>query len=542
MSNPSPSRFSLKSLVWFGFVICGALGFYVGLPIIGDGFARVQRATRIDSALNLIQARQAEAGVLTWLPDDPSPRALEPFRRDQISSEYLLAFDELTYAHASGDTTGLRSYFQGAALEDANLSMIAQKTNLASWDHHLRLRFYAPDGATLAFTDTYWAAQAIDRGLQMLDPRIEQRTMDVVFKLDDGNWRVHHWRVLQNQTLPETHKPIAGLAFLLSQVRGVNYVGRSHPFGQFWTNFDASEMRSSLRLARELKFNTIRIFIPFPTPDAVYTNLPEVLKAAAKNNLQVIVTLLDTYTRYQLEDLPGAFAAISRLIPILKQPAVLALDLKNEAERDAKSAGWDHIRFFLGFFAHWLRTQTGLPITAGLSDPDPDLSRKLDFTTVHHYAAPTALAPRLERAKSLGKPVLLEEFGFHSQLDKLPDPHSENDQARYYAAVLGVVKAQKSGFMVWNLHDFPKGAMPANREVERYLGVLRDDGTLKPAARVLQGAAAPALSIQDIVAKIIALSLRYILWLGFGMLILWLIWRRVTRQKTVKTEFDDANF
>ncbi len=530
-SNRSPSRFSLKSLVWFWLVILGALGFYVGLPIIGDGFARVQRATRIDSALNLIQARQAEPGVLSWLPDDPSPRALEPFRRDQISSEYLLAFDELTYAHASGDTTGLRSYFQGPALEDAKLSMNPQKTSLAGWDHHLRLRFYAPDGATVAFTDTYWSAQAIDLGLKLLDPRIERRTMDVVFKLDDGNWRVHHWRVLQSETLPETHKPIAGLAFLLSQVRGVNYVGRSHPFGQFWLNFDASEMRSSLRLARELKLNTIRIFIPFPTPDAVYTHLPEVLKAAAKNNLQVIVTLLDTYTQYRLEDLPRAFAAISRLVPILRQPAVLALDLKNEAERDAKSAGWDHIRLFLGFFAQWLRMQTGLPITAGLSDPDPDLSRSLDFTTVHHYGASTALTARLEKALKLGKPVLLEEFGFHSQLDKLPDPHSENDQARYYAAVLEVMSTKKSGFMVWNLHDFPKGAMPANREVERFLGVLRDDGTLKPAARVLQGAAAPAPSIQDIIAKIVSLSLRYILWLGFGALVVWLVWRRLGRKK-----------
>jgi hypothetical protein len=538
MSNQRPSRFSLKSLIWFGLLILGAFGFYFGLPIIGDGFARVQRATRIDSALNLIEARRAEAGVLTWLPDDPSPRQLEPFRRDQISSEYLLAFEELSYAHASGDITGLRSYFQGPALEDANLSMSAQKANLASWDHHLRLRFYSPDGATVAFTDTYWSAQALERGLQMLDPRIEQRTMDVVFKLDDGNWRVHHWRVLQSQTLPETHKPIAGLAFLLSQVRGVNYVGRSHPFGQFWTNFDANEMRSSLRLARELKFNTIRIFIPFPTPEEVYTHLPEVLKEATKNNLQVIVTLLDSYTHYQIEDLPKAFETISRLVPILRQSSVLALDLKNEAERDAKTAGWDHVRVFLGFFAQWLRAQTGLPITAGLSDPDPDLSRSFDFTTVHHYTAPTALAARLENALKLGKPVLLEEFGFHSQLDKLPDPHSENDQARYYAAVLEVAKAQKTGFMVWNLHDFPNGVMPAGREVERFLGVLRNDGTLKPAARVLQGATAPTQSLQDIFAKLVALSLRYILWLGVGMLGVWLVWRRFSRPKTVNSKLE----
>ena len=65
---------------------------------------------------------------------------------------------------------------------------------------------------------------------------------------------------------------------------------------------------------------------------------------------------------------------------------------------------------------------------------------------------------------------------------------------------------EKIGFMAWTLHDFPEGSMPDSRQVERHLGLVRSDGSLKPAARVLIGEAAPPATILDWLQKLSALK------------------------------------
>jgi Glycosyl hydrolase catalytic core len=139
----------------------------------------------------------------------------------------------------------------------------------------------------------------------------------------------------------------------------------------------------------------------------------------------------------------------------------------------------------LGFLATWLRAETGKPVTAGLSDPDAELSRSLDFVTVHHYGTAQALETRLTNAQITRKPVLLEEFGFHTWRSKFPDPHTESEQAEHYAKTLEITRRERIGFLAWTLHDFPQGSMPGARGVERHLGIARADGSLKPVAFVL---------------------------------------------------------
>jgi len=472
----------LKQLVWAATLLVLVGGALLVVPLLGNLYGRLERAQVQNSALNLVQARHAEPGALAWEPDDPGlPRDMEPYARDAVTDGYRRGYEELAYALYSGETQGLPSYFQQEALDDARLvTDHTQNVEFADWDHQLTLHFYAPDGGTVAFTDTYLYAQGRFTDGAPRFARVARRTVDVQMDLDDGNWRVHHWRILTDTANPAPPPPRPALPALLGGIHGVNYEARSAPFSLLWTRFDPQEVDGDFRAARTLGFDTVRIFVPYPLPKDAGTTLNALLDAAGRRGLRVIPTLLDGYTRYRLADLPGILEMYGTLRPALERPEVLAIDLKNEADRDAPTAGWDRLRFFLTVLAEQVRVRSSKPLTVGTVTPDRELSRALDFVTVHAYGPPGELEGLLSAAERQGRPVLLEEFGYHTLGTALPDPHTEADQARHYAQVLRTVRGRGEGWMAWTLYDLKTGAVPGGRAVERNLGVLRADGSAKP--------------------------------------------------------------
>ena len=487
---------------------------------------RFTRAAQAEQALASLKIKQTASGVWRWQQSQtPMPRRLESIRREEITNHYQSALNEIGYATQSSDPSGLRTYFEESALEDALLA--AGSVSLqANWGHDLRLRFYAPDGATVAFTDSAWVGFIWQDNFE-----IRYQVMDVVMRLSDGNWRIVHWRILQ-RSIPKLERNSLLSPNALSGLRGVNYVGRLHPFGAFWDNWNAEDVRSSFRLAKAIKLPVIRFFIPYPTPESVYVHLPEMLAIAKSLGIRLMPTLLDSYTDYRLEDLPNIHASIERLLPMLRDLSIFAIDLKNEAERDAPKASWRNIRGVLGYLAIWLQQKTKKPITAGLSDPDVILARSLDFVTVHHYGSLAQLETRLIAAKTTGKPVLLQEFGFHTQINKLPDPHTEAEQAEFFSKVLALCRQQGVGWMAWNLHDFTAGSMPNNRVVERFLGLVRANGSLKPSVSVLLGNPPETVSWFDRFLKLQALLSLW--WLGLIFVGLW-FGRDFIRLQVLKT-------
>lgn len=482
----------LKLLVWAGLLLLGSLLVMLGLRGLGELFRVAQRANTLEQALNLIEPRRADPGRLEWLPDDPTPRPLETFRRDEITSDYLLAHEELSHAHFTGETTGLRSYFQSGALEDALLMGQGPRGTAVDWKHRLKLHFYAPDGATVAFSDTYWYVLASDQ----YATRLAERTLEVVMQLDDGNWRIHHWRLLAERPLSARLLPVT-----TAGVRGVNYQPRSHPFDLFGPDYEPREVISDMHISHMLGLSTLRVFVPYPPPPGYRQRLEDFLNLAQAQQMKVIVTLLDSYTRYRFEDFPSIFVHLEELAPLLRHPAVWLIDIKNEPDRDYARADERLVVEFLRAWSRAVRYYSSKPITVGFIEPHPNLVPEVEVVSFHHYGTPAELLRRIEGLAKYQKPLLLEEFGFHTQRNKLPDPHTELEQAHYYQQVLKIARSHSLGWLAWTLYDFDRGTMPGGRAVEKHLGLLRADSTPKPVVQVLAGQPAPPLGWAERLGK-----------------------------------------
>lgn len=470
-----------------------ALALAIGAVRVASGlYEVVRRAGDVDAGLTLLDRRIDDTARLAWTEADPGPRSLERTTREWVAGDYLRALDEVTYALASGDGSGLRSYYQEASLDDARASVAARVASAAAvhtadWGHQLEATFYAPDGATVGFTDRYQYAWGRLGSTDLTAAQVGERVMQVVMTLDDGNWRIRHWRVLEDAPIlvDRVLDPVAPVGF--HDLRGVNYVGRSHPFGTFWDAFDAGEVAEDFERAAALGFDTVRVFVPFPAPTNIERTLPELLAAARRSGLAVVPTLFDGYTAYAIADLGAAARYLALLAPWLADASVRFVDVKNEADRDLASAGALRLRTFLGFVLAEVRRATGRPVLVGTSDPDPVLAAASDLVSLHHYGPVDALGPRIAAARRFGKPVVVEELGFHTLPTAIPDPHTEAEQSRYFATALAILREADVGWMAWTLGDLPAGAVPGGRRVERHLGLLRADGSMKPAARVLLG-------------------------------------------------------
>lgn len=495
----------VKWLLWIAAIPLSLALAVAAVMSIARLYDDVRQARDVDAGLTWVDRRGGDPERIGWGDADPGPRVLGRTTREWIADDYLRAFDEVAYALVSGDGSGLRTYFQGAALDDVSTS-VAQRVGSGrsietlDWAHRMDPSFYAPDGATVAFTDVHRYAWGRSDAGDLGDARIGERALQVVMTLDDGTWRVRHWRVVEDRSIVTERsepRPVPGV----EAMRGINYVARSAPFDALWPAFDATEVEADFATVAALGLDTVRFFVPFPAPDGLADHLPTLLDVADRHGLQVVPTLFDGYSAYSLADLPAVDRYLEDLAPLLADPAVRFVDVKNEADRDFDEAGVQRLRSFLGFVLSETARRSGAPVTVGTIEPDPVLAARSDLVSVHHYGDPGGLPARLATAARLGRPVVLEEFGFHTLPTSLPDPHDEGEQARYYAAVLDAAEAAGVGWMAWTLHDLPEGDVPGDRSVERHLGVVRADGSSKPAADVLTGVAPPPATLRDRLAK-----------------------------------------
>ncbi len=306
-------------------------------------------------------------------------------------------------------------------------------------------------------------------------------------------------------------------------VRGVNYYPRETPWGGMWTKTPDGVWARDMQLVASLGANAIRTFVQFGpkiekaglmnrdgslTP-AYLAKIETLLAAASTNKIRVIFCF-----EFDLEMLAAKNTAelwqrtLTDLVTLHRDDGrVLMWDLMNEPDDDTKwtEATRAYLKAAIPFVKQLdpnHRTTVGM---AYRTDRLAEVGLP-DVLQYHEYTPKALLIERglgrvsdvIASQRRVGSPreLLIGEFGMCTARDpqfgadpalsvKLADhPGTEDEQVRIYKTILEAAeKGQVAGVIPWCLFDYP-----IHNPNESHFGLVRSDGSLKPAAIVLREA------------------------------------------------------
>ncbi len=310
-------------------------------------------------------------------------------------------------------------------------------------------------------------------------------------------------------------------------IRGVNYYPALTPWSGFWTKTPPEVIAADMALTASLNANTIRTFLDFSqhthaagltmpdgqVADSYFAKVDLLLAAGWKHGIRVILC-------FSLEQATGAGQAgrsiWKRFMRGFAQRyaddgRVLMWDLSNEPDgREWTPAVEQYLREAMPF----IKTVDDRHLTTVGLAWRIDLLEKAglpDVLQYHEYAPKAELfangAERVGRTiatqrRSGGtRPVLIGEFGMSTARDPQhgagtawqdrlpPAPGTEADQAKLYEIVLQAAETQRAaGALAWCLHSYPTQEAGFLTPPESMFGLVRHDGSLKPAALVMRNA------------------------------------------------------
>lgn len=304
-------------------------------------------------------------------------------------------------------------------------------------------------------------------------------------------------------------------------VRGINYYPRETPWGGMWTKTPAEVWEKDLALAASLGANTVRTFVSLGaslesagllhadgSPTAAYlAKIDAFLAAARRNRIRAILCFdFDGRALSRADGEPRWRRALSAVVGAHKGDSrVLMWDLMNEPDDDAKW-GEGTRQYLVGAQALVRELGAEQPTTIGMTWRIDRIQQAVlpDVIQYHEYCPKRLLFERgsarvietlvKQGREGGGRPVLIGEFGLctsrepargadASLCSKLSEASgTEAEQARLYAIVLEAAeRGRVAGAVAWCLHDYP-----INNPNESHFGLVRSDGTLKPAAAVLR--------------------------------------------------------
>lgn len=523
------------------FMIAGLL--VVATATAGLGFTRgaaqviafFQRGADPAAALHIEPNTPIESATdLTWQPDDnPVSSTPNPLIRGQLEAVYLRAWREWNAAALRGDPTGLASVFSGPALSAAQATIQANYTRgwrvtRVATRHELQLTYLSADGLIAGLSDREAIVTQIirDESGQVLLDSTQRQGYTVVLMLEDGQWRIRHlqqtFATPFEPSLPETarcdtcvvatslnNRPLLAAYGMPLLVNGINYYPQQTPWDRFWSEYNPAIIDQDFDRIRALGLNTVRIFIPFeqfggPRVSRIMLDrLTDLLDRADLRGLYVIVTLFDFRTNYDPLLWPEADRHMQTLMQhYAGRPTILAWDLKNEPDLDYRHAGRPLVDAWLKHTLSMARIYApGQLITIGWSSPGAatTLATQVDLVSFHYYAPAEQFPEQYAALQSAvpDRPLLLGEFGLPTWNSPFfPNGHTEAEQARYYAAILSALRHTESvGSLAWTLYDFAQvpagvaGMWPWQTGPQREMGIVRLDGSPKPAAALLQSGA-----------------------------------------------------
>jgi hypothetical protein len=308
------------------------------------------------------------------------------------------------------------------------------------------------------------------------------------------------------------------------QLKGVNYYPRSRPWHEMWYRWDGPQVEQELRHARvHLEINTVRVLVPYEvsesgsrrgrvTPEMLGW-LREMVQIAGRLDMRVIVTLFDFYeefpaagTREWEENLTYVRTVVGNFIG---DDRIIAWDIHNEPDHYglwAKQGRSQEVLDWLGRMADELHrlapnhlVTVGMGYYQNLLLPGPDGRRVIDYSdliSLHNYNAADTTRQIDELRSASGKPVLLGEFGWPSGPACRIQGYTEAEQARVYREALAQARGRAAGVVAWALRDFDVGPSRRWDTREEHYGLVRADGSFKPAAEELKAYPAESLPAQ----------------------------------------------
>ncbi len=321
------------------------------------------------------------------------------------------------------------------------------------------------------------------------------------------------------------------------EARGMNYYPKDYAWDRFWISYTVAltQTDGELDRAKALGVNTARIFLPYNLFDGSSQSAPylgylsDFVGRLQARDMVALVTLFDFYPiystqPYSITDYISSTRHISSVLNTLgvTNTAVLAWDIKNELDRDYAAHGKSQVQAWatemisytrsldvdhlvtLGFYGVATGTLCYDPAITNTLVYSPAIAAELaplvDMVSMHYFLPERCFESGLSalQAQVGEKPILLEEFGLHTQSSAPVSPHTEPEQAAYYNALVSLSEAYgAAGYSFWTLNDFSY-TLPGMPDSEKCMGVLRngrvntcqvtttEDYTEKPAAETVR--------------------------------------------------------
>ena len=314
------------------------------------------------------------------------------------------------------------------------------------------------------------------------------------------------------------------------KLKGVNFYPKDQPWAYMWNQWDGAAAQRDLARVSELGANTVRILVPYaPTTgwtdkdtgqvDPVYLNeLRQMVQMIGDLKMKAIVALFDFYdplvdTLPQAEVLRRNKLYIDTVVSAFaNDDRVLAWDLHNEPDQYGSWRDDNRQREFIAWMAaerdEIKKIDSNHLITVGMSQynspfiaddtgqPYPDEPARglapadlSDFISFHSYNAGNIDWQISYIEMHSRKPIVLEETGWPTGPACTDPVYVQSQQNLLYTLMIeGAVKHDIAGMLNWQLWDLQPGiSMGSGRESnEDYYGLLRRDGTWKPAMQLFR--------------------------------------------------------
>ena len=297
---------------------------------------------------------------------------------------------------------------------------------------------------------------------------------------------------------------------ILTSIKEMNYYPENAAWTKMWTQFHPSEIDHDFANIQGLGFNTVRIILQaasgvfdYPAPTmAEQDKLSQVVALAARHHLEVHLTLFDGWDDYK--DIVGSRHWVDAIVnPYAADPRVSILELQNEMPLYVPgSLAWAQT-----MIPYLQRVGGGIPVT--ISESGFGRMQRLvnalrftppDFYDFHLYEYDGQMYNTLKQVKAMlqGSPFLIGEIGYSTYPQSYggfsDSAHNtvaqEAEQAYYYRMVFYATKGLGLPSPApWTFSDFSMQAFPGTPQLatlgEAYFGLIRRDGSEKPAAETI---------------------------------------------------------